>query len=220
MGIGLLLLVIEFKTPGFGIFGTAGIILMLIFFGSKYVAGLAGYEEILVFVLGVALVFVEVLVFPGIMVFALLGGVCMRGALVWAMADIWPTPDFELSFDLFYQPFIDLGWGLLVTICLGVAMARFLPKSFFWDRLILAKTVGHANPLVTGGASSLENPENLPKIGSKGLTTSSLFPSGTVEVDGRRYQAQVRLGSLPVNSAIRVVKHSDFNLVVELDEDA
>ncbi len=217
MGIGLLLLVIEFKTPGFGIFGTAGIILMLIFFGSKYVAGLAGYEEILVFVLGVALVFVEVLVFPGIMVFALLGVACMLGALLWAMVDIWPTPDFEWSIDLLYDPFIDLGLGLLVTIALGFAMARVLPKSMFWDKLILVNAVGQADPSVTGGARSSDNPAGLPEIGAKGRTTSHLFPSGTVEIGGGSYQAQVRLGSLQANEAIRVVARSDFNLIVERD---
>ena len=220
MGIGMLLLIIEFKTPGFGIFGVLGIILMLIFFGSKYVAGLAGSEEILVFLLGVGLVFVEILLFPGAMVFALLGVAFMLGALLWAMADIWPTPDFEWSIDLFYGPFIDLGLGLLVTIGLGLALARFLPKSMFWDKLILENAVGQADPLVTGGARSLDHPAKLPAIGAKGRTTSHLFPSGTVEINGSSYQAQVKLGSLQANKAIRVVEHGQFNLVVERDEDA
>ena len=219
MGIGLLLLVIEFKTPGFGFFGVMGILLMLVFFGSKYVAGLAGFEEILVFLLGVALVFVEIFLFPGTMIFALLGVCCMLGSLLWAMADIWPTPDFEWSFNLFYDPFIDLGLGLLVAIGLGAALARFLPKSLFLDRLVLAGSVGQLDPLVTGGASSKDNPSELPAVGSKGRTVSALFPSGTVEIKGRRYQAQTHLESLPVNTAIRVTKRGDFNLVVEPDED-
>ena len=49
IGIGLLGLFIEFKTPGFGFFGIAGIIFVLIFFGSKYVSGLAGQEEVIIF---------------------------------------------------------------------------------------------------------------------------------------------------------------------------
>lgn len=223
MGIGLLLLVIEFKTPGFGFFGVMGILFMLAFFGSKYVAGLAGYEEILVFLLGVALVFVEIFLFPGAVIFALLGVFCMLGSLLWAMADIWPTTDFKWNLetlDLFYDPFIDLGWGLLVAIGLGAVLARFLPKSLFWDRLILANAVGQANPLVTGGASSKDKPIELPAVGAKGHTVSALFPSGTVEIEGRRYQAQTHLESLPVNTAIRVTKRGDFNLVVEPDEDS
>ena len=46
MGLGLLGLFIEFKTPGFGVFGIAGISLFGIVFLSNYVAGLAGHEEI------------------------------------------------------------------------------------------------------------------------------------------------------------------------------
>ena len=52
MGLGMLLLFIEFKTPGFGVFGASGLVLLMIFFGSKYVAGFAGYEEVIVFLLG------------------------------------------------------------------------------------------------------------------------------------------------------------------------
>ncbi|MFP6855219.1 MAG: hypothetical protein VB980_05490 [Opitutales bacterium] len=220
MGIGMLLLIIEFKTPGFGLPGVSGIILMLVFFGSKYVAGLAGYEEVLIFLLGVSLVFVEILLLPGAMIFALLGVACMLGSLLWAMVDVWPTPDFELSIGMFYDPFIDLGLGLLVTITCGFALARFLPQSMFWDKLVLANSVGRADPLVTGGARGIDKPNKLPEIGAKGHTTSHLFPSGTVEINGNLYQAQVKLGSLQANQAIRVVQHSHFNLVVEIDEEA
>ena len=46
LSVGLVCIFVEFKTPGFGIFGVAGILLLLVFFGSKYVAGLAGQEEL------------------------------------------------------------------------------------------------------------------------------------------------------------------------------
>ena len=76
IGIGLLGLFIEFKTPGFGFFGIAGIVFVLIFFGSKYVSGLAGQEEILVFLLGVSLVVLELFLFPGL-IFPAIIGICM-----------------------------------------------------------------------------------------------------------------------------------------------
>ncbi|WPJ94256.1 hypothetical protein SH580_12505 [Coraliomargarita algicola] len=64
LGIGLLALFFEFKTPGFGIFGIAGIVLLGIFFISQYIAGLAGNEAILFFALGVLLVLIELFFFP------------------------------------------------------------------------------------------------------------------------------------------------------------
>ena len=70
MGLGLLCLYIEFKTPGFGIFGiVGGALLAVVFFGS-YVAGLSGHEPMLVFGAGLVLFAVEVFFFPGVIVAA------------------------------------------------------------------------------------------------------------------------------------------------------
>ena len=45
LSVGLVLLFIEFKTPGFGVFGILGIGFILIFFGSKYVLVLLGKKN-------------------------------------------------------------------------------------------------------------------------------------------------------------------------------
>jgi membrane-bound serine protease (ClpP class) len=44
LGLGLLLLFVEFKTPGFGLFGIGGLTLVAIVFAGNYLAGLAGFE--------------------------------------------------------------------------------------------------------------------------------------------------------------------------------
>ncbi len=49
LGLGILCLYIEFKTPGFGVFGLSGGALLLLVFFGHYVAGLSGYEPALVF---------------------------------------------------------------------------------------------------------------------------------------------------------------------------
>jgi len=56
LGLGLLALYVEFKTPGFGVFGVAGIACLAVVFLSNYVAGLSGQEPMLVFGFGLALV--------------------------------------------------------------------------------------------------------------------------------------------------------------------
>ena len=92
LGLGMVSLFIEFKTPGFGIFGVLGLILLLVFFGSKYVAGLAGQEEILVFLLGLCLVVLEVFFVPGFLVPGILGMLMMIGAIFgpWSMSGLIP----------------------------------------------------------------------------------------------------------------------------------
>src|SRR5690606_36436674 len=82
MGLGLLGLFIEFKTPGFGVFGIGGGLLLAIAFFGHHAAGLSGHEAALVFGLGVVLVAVEVLLVPGTLVAGLTGVLLMLGALV------------------------------------------------------------------------------------------------------------------------------------------
>ena len=132
LGLGIMALYIEFKTPGFGIFGVAGITLLALVFLSTYAAGLSGHEPILVFLLGVVLVVVELFFFPGVAVLALTGLVLMLGSLVWAMADLWPNEPLQVAWsgDVFVAPMANLGLGLLLAVVLAVVLARFLPRGW------------------------------------------------------------------------------------------
>ena len=56
---------LEIMTPGFGFPGIAGIIALLLFFGGRYFAGLAGWEPLMLFVAGILLLALELLVIPG-----------------------------------------------------------------------------------------------------------------------------------------------------------
>ena len=71
LGLGLLALFVEFKTPGFGVFGIAGLLLLGVFFLSNYIAGLAGNEAFVIFALGLGFIFIEVFVLPGFFIFGL-----------------------------------------------------------------------------------------------------------------------------------------------------
>jgi membrane-bound serine protease (ClpP class) len=73
MMIGFLGLYLEFQSPGFGVPGTVGVICLLLFFAGHHIAGLAGNEDILLFILGVTLILVEVFVLPGFGVIGITG---------------------------------------------------------------------------------------------------------------------------------------------------
>ena len=61
---------LEFKTPGFGLFGLLGALALLLFFFGHHIAGLSGMEDVLFFVLGVLFIGLAIFVTPG---FGLLG---------------------------------------------------------------------------------------------------------------------------------------------------
>jgi len=213
LGLGLLAAFIEFKTPGFGIFGIAATILLSAVFFGHYIAGFSGHEPILIFLLGAVAVLVELLFFPGIVVLALSGVVLMLGALVWSMADIWPNEPIQFSGDLFLAPLANVGAGLLMAFVLAIALARFIPRGWIWDRMVLTASVGEAAqrtgaaPAMAGSLSAL--------IGAHGVAVTGLYPSGQIEIGGRRYEARVEVGSVERGVPVIVKGRTEFGLLVE-----
>jgi membrane-bound serine protease (ClpP class) len=212
MGLGLLCVFIEFKTPGFGFFGiTGGLLLALVFFGH-HAAGLSGHEAALVFVLGAALVAVEVFLIPGTLVAGLAGATLMLGALVWSMLDVWPGEAPTLDADTLFQPVLNVALALAIALVGGAAVWRFLPKGWILSRI----AVGGA-PAGAAQAAGVA-PERAGEIGSligrEGVALTALTPSGQVEVDGARYEAQVAVGVVEAGARVRVVERKAFAVLV------
>jgi membrane-bound serine protease (ClpP class) len=212
----MLCLFIEFKTPGFGIFGIAGgVLLGLVFFGH-FAAGLSGHEPAIFFLLGVILLVVEVFFFPGTAVMAVAGLTLMLGSLVWSMADLWPNEPISFSGDIFMRPLLNVLVGVVVAVVAFLALLKFLPEGGPWSRLVLQTAVGGepatVRPLIAGPADA-----GVAKsiIGQTGVAVTPLFPSGQVELAGRRYEARVAMGFAEVGAKVVVTGHAEFGLIVE-----
>ena len=215
LGLGLLALYIEFKTPGFGVFGISGITLLAIVFLGNYVAGLSGHEPILIFAVGLLLLALEVFFLPGVAVLAVSGLLLMLGSLVWSMADLWPGEPLTVAWssDAFAAPLQNLGLGLVLAVGLGVVLVRFLPRGWVWDKLVVGSTIGGAAQ-VAGGAPDVAH-EVATLIGQRGVAVTALRPGGQIEIAGRRFEAKVEVGSVDAGEAVRVCGRTDFGLVVE-----
>lgn len=215
LGLGLLALFIEFKTPGFGIFGITGIVLLAVVFLSSYVAGFSGHEPLLVFAVGLLLVGLELFFFPGVVIVALLGIGLMLGSLVWAMADLWPGQPLTVAWSghAFVEPLQNLGLGLVLALALGAALIRYLPRGWVWDKLVVGSAIGGAAQVA--GLSPAEAAAVTSLIGQRGVAKTVLRPSGQVEVDGRRYEATVEVGAVNAGDAVIVRGRNDFALIVE-----
>ena len=214
LGIGGLLLFTEFKTPGFGIFGISGLICLAIVFFGHNVAGLSGNEPFLIFLLGAALVFIELFFMPGALVMAIPGVLLMLGSLLWGMADIWPsdTPNYEFTLDIFLVPFYNLTGGAIVALILILGLIKFMPESYIWNHLVLSRSIAGTSR-GTGEDSASAREGTL--VGLEGIAVTDLYPSGEVEIDGYRYSAQLEVGTLEKGERIRVAKSGPFGLIVE-----
>lgn len=210
LGIGLLALFLEFKTPGFGLFGIGGIALLVVFFVSQYVAGLAGNEVIVFFAVGVLLVALEVLFFPGMLFLALPGLALIFGSLLWAMVDVWPGEAFELSPDSLVEPLFNLALGVILAVFGAAVFSKFFAGSIVERKLVLGAAAGGDSETIRS-----ERAINLPRAGAVGNALTDLFPSGRVEIDGKRYDARAALGTIERGSVIHVLRSGDFGLIVE-----
>lgn len=220
MGLGLLALFIEFKTPGFGWIGATGILLMLLVFFGHYMAGLSGHEPAFLFVLGVLLVAVELIFFPGTAIAAVTGVAFMLVSLIWAGADLWPNEpvNIAVSGELFMRPALNLALALLIAGVLFAVALKYLPKTSLYQQL--AVQGASAEPAQLAGLDPRAASDLAGLVGRRGVAVTALYPSGQVEIDGRRYSAKIELGTLDAGAPVVVVGHSDFGLTVERGERA
>jgi membrane-bound serine protease (ClpP class) len=214
MGLGALLLFIEFKTPGFGVFGIGGLTFLGIFFASHYVAGLAGNEPVFFFLVGVLLLLVELFLFPGTVVFALSGLALMVGSLLWTMVDYWPVPTegegLGLTAEMFAEPLVSLIFGISIALGSILLAGRFFKDSWMERNLVLETAAGGDGRTIRD-----ERESKLPQAGRKGVALTTLHPGGRVEIDGQRYEAHCSVGMIECGASVRVVGSSDFDLIVE-----
>jgi membrane-bound serine protease (ClpP class) len=217
MALGMLCLFIEFKTPGFGIFGiSGGILLGLVFFGH-FAAGLSGHEPAIFFLIGLVLLAGEVFFFPGTVVMAVVGLVLMLGSLVWSMADLWPKEPLAFSSEIFLWPLANVVAGVGLAVLAFLALLKFLPQGGPWGQLVLDSAVGGepvgVHALAGRGAKELTIAA---LIGQTGVAATPLFPSGQVEIGGRRYEARMAMGFAEAGAPVMVTGRSEFSLIVEL----
>jgi len=202
---------IEFKTPGFGVAGVISALCFLIFFTGHYVAGLTGFEVAAVFFLGLILVLIELLFFPGIVVLAATGVGLMFGSLLFAMVDLYPDRPFEFSTDWLLGPMINLGIAFLLSAFIIALIARFLPSLPIFRRIVLAQTapLGPAldRPLTDDCPAPLQ-------VGETGIARSILRPAGKAEFSGRIVDVTTEAEFLEIGTAVRITRITRGRLIV------
>lgn len=214
LACGLLGLYIEFKTPGFGLPGIAGIICLVIFFWGHHIAGLAGMEELLIFFAGVALMLVEIFFIPGFGVVGILGAILMLVGLFLAMMPqlpdwshySWPGMDFKGPLMIIAGAFVLV--GLVIYL-----LQPYFPKSRLFQWLVLSKSERRDMGF---SASALSRQ----LTGLKGRAVTPLRPSGAGEFGNQRLDIVTRGEFLDVDTPIQIVETHGRRIVVEKDMNA
>ena len=201
---------IEIKTPGFGIPGILSIICFSIFFAGHYLAGLAGWEAPVIFVIGLALVISELIIHPGTILPGLMGVFLMAGSLLWAMVDRFPGQPWVPSGEELIPGVVNLGIAFVLGSVAIFFLAKYLPHTPLFRRLILATH----NP---GGPafSTVHSEYARVAVGAQGTAQSILRPSGKA-VFGHEMHDVITMGDfVEPGTPVRVVAVEGSRIVVE-----
>ncbi|MCJ8006876.1 nodulation protein NfeD [Lederbergia wuyishanensis] len=193
LSIASLGLVLELYSPGFGLPGGMGLSALLLFFFGHYVAGLAGYESIILFVLGIILIAAEFFLAGGIA--GLLGTVAVIGSIIMAGGNL-----LHMAISIVIALFLSI---LAIIIMLKV----FGKRMNIFKKLILTDSTNTESGYVS-------NVNRLELIGREGVTITPLRPSGTVKVDDERLDVVAEGSFIENNTKVKVVKVEGSRIVV------
>ncbi len=173
LSLGFLGLLIEIRTPSFGLAGGVGLLCLAAFFGARLLVNLAGIEELLLLGGGIVLLLVEAFVIPGFGVAGAVGILSVLGAAYMSMLGRFPT-----TADLVNTAGI-IGLSIVIVAVLAFALLRHLPHSRTLSGIFLKSETSRD----TGYISAPVREELVGKIG---VAVTDLRPSGTAIIDDER----------------------------------
>ncbi|OGV64771.1 MAG: hypothetical protein A2498_01240 [Lentisphaerae bacterium RIFOXYC12_FULL_60_16] len=207
---GLLALYAEFKTPGFGVFGFTGIILLAIWFWGHHIAGLAGLGELVLFLTGAILLGIEIFAIPGFGVTGITGITLILISILSAMVPSQPSIPYlpALPSTRYWQEALNtLGIAILTSGVLMFLLSRFLPYTPGFKHLSLDKTL----PPSDGFTGAYTEPS---MVGQHGVADTPLQPGGFGSFGNRRLSVISQGAFIEKGTAIEVAEVQGNRIVV------
>lgn len=189
-------LLMEVYSAGWGVPGIIGLVSLTLFFGGHLIAGFAGVESILLFIVGIALILVEVFVTPGFGVAGIGGMIALIASIILASVSV-------------NQALISMTIMLVGTIILFLLSFKFVTTRNVWKRLILGDKMETEQGYVSAKASLVD------LLGKEGVTVTPLRPAGTMEVeDGERVDVVTEGSFIDSNTNVKVIKVEGSRVIV------
>jgi membrane-bound serine protease (ClpP class) len=211
---GILGVYLEFKIPGATLPGIIAGICFALFFLGHYLAGLAGWEVVALFVLGLALVIVEILFFAhSTIVFGVVGVFLILASLLWAMIDRYPGETFLPSGDKLKIPLLNLFVAITAASIVIALLARYLPRTSVYRRFALM-TSNPPGPSLAGAPREFATALALAP-GMRGVALSVLRPSGKARFEDHVVDVVTQGEFIPPETPVTVVQSDGMRVVVK-----
>ncbi len=211
--LGLVLLVLEIKTPGVGLpglFGTAFLALALFY---NWLVGLAEIPEIALFFLGIASLATEIFLMPGVVVFGAIGFVFLVASLVLSR-QTFVLPDTVSQQEILFHNLLQLTGLFVAVIVFASLLWRLLPRIPVLNRLCLPPQPS-PGPAAVRPSDPAAQQQIAALVGQTARAATVLRPSGAVEVGGERYDVVTEGEFVEAGALVRIVAVHGNRIVVE-----
>lgn len=209
VGVASLYLEIHLMT---GVLWLVSAICFVLFFWSHFLGGTAGWLEVSLFLLGVALLSIELLVIPGFGFTGVTGILLIFASLVMALQSI---SGMGLMFDLTTTAY-NTGYvagSIVMVMIFGLAFSRFLPSIPFFNELVL--TAPPADRLVNALPKDTDQSRDRQAwIGLRGTALTMLRPAGKASIGGASIDVVSEGNFIRPQAAIEVVDIDGTRIVV------
>jgi membrane-bound serine protease (ClpP class) len=203
--LGLVGIFAEIKSPGFGFPVIIGIVSLLLFFGSSYILQLASAINIVLFIIGIILLLLEIFVIPGSAITGVIGIILIIGSIFLSLVgNSLPFMDPNAV----SRAAIQLSGSLVCAFILIYFLAKYLPKSSVFSRLVLSN-----EEKADQGFVSYPSIKEL--IGMEGKALTTLRPAGSAEINGQRYDVVADWEYIPKGNKVKVIRVEGIKVVVK-----
>jgi membrane-bound serine protease (ClpP class) len=198
IALGIIGIVGEIFVAGFGALGSLGILSFALFFAGKMFAGQAGWGILVLFAAGLVLLFIEAAV-PGFGIPGISGICCIIVSIIISSGDP-------------YKGAASLIIGIILSIVALFLILKFAPRSKYFDRIILRRAQTNEEGYL---ASDVINDF----VGKEGETLTLMRPSGSIIVEGKKYDAISEGEYIKKGARIRIIRVDGSKIIVQKNND-
>ncbi|MGR3220071.1 MAG: NfeD family protein [Candidatus Anammoxibacter sp.] len=209
MTIGIIAIYLEFKTPGFGLPGIVGILCFATMFLTKYSVGLAEMPEIIIFIIGIALIATEIFLIPGFGIAGIAGIVFVFVGLLLSFQD-FTLPHTPYDSEVLRENLLVIIGSFISASFAIVLLLRYMPGIPMFNRLILT-----TSETTNYGFKSVAITTHSDLVGSKGIAITPLHPSGRIEIGEFFYDVVSQGGFIDKGQTVEVIEETGNHIVVK-----
>jgi membrane-bound serine protease (ClpP class) len=211
---GILGAYLEFKIPGVTWPGIISAICFALFFLGHYLAGLAGWEVVALFILGMVLVLIEILFFAhSTIVFGVVGVFLMLASLLWTMIDRYPGQNFFPTGKMLAMPLLNMFIAIMGSFIIIALLARYLPRTSIYRRFALMDS-NPPGPSLAGAPRQFATALAL-AAGMQGTAVTVLRPSGKARFADHVVDVVTEGEFIAAQTPVTVVQTDGMRVVVK-----